>query len=527
MKSFAALFRRLDQTTGVNLKIAALVDYFRSEADSDKLWLLALFTGRRVKGVFTSGQLRELACEKAGLAPWLFEECYHAAGDLAETIALVLPPPEKDNELTLSSTIAIIISMREMDPLTKKEALFNVWDQLPHEERFLFNKLLTGGFRVGVSQKLICKALSQVTGLTESTIAHRIMGDWSPLNVTLASLLDSDEAGVDISRPFPFYLAYPLEGAPEELGSPGEWIAEWKWDGIRGQLIRREGQTFLWSRGEELVTDRFPEILEAASLLPDGTVLDGEILALRDGRPMPFLELQKRVNRLAPGRKMLSETPVVFMAYDLLEHGGEDMRHHPLSERRSSLDLLAKSVMHTRLLLSVPLDYISWTQLGQLRSEAGARSAEGLMLKRKDAAYQVGRRRGDWWKWKIDPLTIDAVMIYAQAGHGRRAGRYTDYTFALWDEGKLVPFAKAYSGLTDEEIRKVDAFVKKNTKERFGPVRSVEPRLVFEIGFEGVNRSTRHKSGVAVRFPRILRWRTDKDPSDANTLQDLMKMIRS
>jgi len=527
MKSFAALFRRLDRTTGINLKIAALADYFSHADDDDKLWMLALFTGRRVKGVFSSGQLRELACEKAGLAPWLFEECYSAAGDLAETIALILPPPERGSDWSLSRAIDTIISMRDMESSSKKETLFEVWNGLEHEERFLFNKLLTGGFRVGVSQKLVCKALAPVVGLPESTIAHRLMGEWSPQNTSFSKLMDPSKADSDPSRPFPFYLAYALEAGPEHLGDPEEWMAEWKWDGIRGQLIRREGQTFLWSRGEELVTERFPEIMAASAGLPDGTVLDGEILAMNNGSPLPFQELQKRINRRNPGRKLLSETPVVFMTYDLLELQGEDLRTLPLLDRRRMLEQMTSDFAQGPILLSGMIDFKNWTALIQLRQQAGSYGAEGLMLKRYDAVYQSGRRRGDWWKWKLDPMTIDAVMIYAQAGHGRRAGQYTDYTFALWDDGKLVPFAKAYSGLTDEEIRKVDAFVKKNTREKFGPVRSVEPRLVFELGFEGVNRSTRHKSGVAVRFPRILRWRTDKEPADADTLQELISMIRN
>lgn len=527
MKSFAALFRKLDRTTGINLKIAALVDYFRHAGDDDRLWMLALFTGRRVKGVFSSVQLRELACEKAGLSPWLFEECYGAAGDLAETIALILPPPEKGNDLSLSRTIDTIIAMREMEPGFKKEALYEVWNRLEHEERFLFNKLLTGGFRVGVSQKLICKALASVVELPESTIAHRLMGDWSPQKTSFSKLMDPSEADNDPSRPYPFFLAYALDSGPTELGSPSDWMAEWKWDGIRGQLIRRQGQTFLWSRGEELVTERFPEIMAASEDLPDGSVLDGEILAMNNGCPLPFQELQKRINRRVPGRKLLSETPVVFMTYDLLEHGSEDIRPFPLHERRQRLEQLTSGMNGGSILLSASLDFKNWDDLIQHRLQAASIGAEGIMLKRHEAVYQAGRRRGDWWKWKLDPMTIDAVMIYAQAGHGRRAGQYTDYTFALWDEGKLVPFAKAYSGLTDEEIRKVDAFVKKNTREKFGPVRSVEPRLVFELGFEGVNRSTRHKSGVAVRFPRILRWRMDKEPSEADTLQDLINMIRN
>lgn len=526
MKNFAQLYRQLDQTNAVTKKVLLLKRYFESVSDEEKLWLIALFSGRRIKGVITVSRLREYAMECSGISPWLFEECYAAVGDLAETIALVLPAPVAGHSMGLAEAMDLLQRMAKMEEEQKKSVLLEQWNTLETFERFVFNKLLTGGFRIGVSQKLVCKALSQYTGLDENTIAHRLMGHWSPFNTTFQDLLFSEHPEEQAGRPYPFCLAQPLVQSLHELGEVQQWLAEYKWDGIRGQLIKRDGLVFIWSRGEELVTDRFPELIAAGSALPDGTVLDGEILAMKDAKPLPFLQLQTRINRKTVGKKLLQDVPVVFVAYDLLEHGGKDVRQVPLVRRRTLLEQIVRDTDMPALLVSEQLVAVAWDDLVQLRQRAVKGGSEGLMLKHLDSVYETGRKTGTWWKWKADPLTIDAVMIYAQTGHGRRAGMFTDYTFALWQGDRLVPVAKAYSGLTDAEIRQVDDFVKKNTKEKFGPVRSVQPVLVFELGFEAVNQSTRHKSGVAVRFPRILRWRTDKPAAEANTLEDLKKLIR-
>jgi DNA ligase-1 len=404
--------------------------------------------------------------------------------------------------------------------------MIGAWREMDGPQRFVWNKLVTGAFRVGVSQQLVMRALAKVRGIDEKVIAHRLMGDWEPTGAFFKQLHADDVADADISRPYPFFLAYALDEPPESLGDVAEWQAEWKWDGIRAQLIRRHGETFLWSRGEELVTERYPELAAVGGALPEGTVVDGEILPWAEGAPLPFAQLQRRIGRKTLGKKILAEVPVVLVAYDLLEDGGIDVREKPLEWRRARLaELVVESSFPSRFLLSPMIAARSWQEVAEARAASRERKAEGVMLKHKGSAYGVGRRRGDWWKWKVNPMTIDAVLIAAQRGSGKRASLYTDYTFAVWDEGRLVPIAKAYSGLTDDEIRQVDAFVRKHMIEKFGPVRTVKPELVFELAFEGLNRSTRHKSGIAVRFPRILRWRMDKPPEEADTLENIRALL--
>jgi DNA ligase-1 len=377
-----------------------------------------------------------------------------------------------------------------------------------------------------VSGGLVERALALATGVPEGAIAHRLTGGWEPTAEFFARLCAEDVRDTDVSRPYPFYLAYPLEAPVESLGDPTEWLAEWKWDGIRSQLVRRAGRTFLWSRGDELLNGRFPEVEEPASFLPDGTVLDGELLPWEADRPLAFAQLQRRIGRKALTRKVLDEVPVALLGYDLLELAGEDLRPLPLAERRRRLEaLLARTPSGGRLVLSRAVPGGDWPALAEARGRARELGAEGLMLKRLGSAYGVGRRKGDWWKWKVEPYAVDAVLMYAQAGSGRRAGLFTDYTFGVWEGDRLVAFAKAYSGLTDAEIRKVDAFIRRNTVEKHGPVRVVRPELVFELAFEGIQASPRHKSGVAVRFPRIARWRTDKRPEDADTLATVRSLL--
>ncbi len=526
MKRFAALFQALDQTTKINPKVAALENYFREAPEDDRLWTIALLSHRRPRRTVSTTFLREWAAEQAKLPLWLFEESYHIVGDLAESIALVLPKPKQASDKTLSEWIGMIKDLKDASDEEKKEAICNAWLSLTHPERFVFNKLITGGWRIGVSQKLMTRALSKATGIAENILAHRLMGDWTPDSTNFQKLIFEENIADNLSKPYPFYLAYALDISPDELGTPDEWQAERKWDGIRGQLILRGGELFVWSRGEELVTDRFPEYAVLKERLPDGTVIDGEILTYKDGRLLPFQNLQTRIGRKNVSKNILQKAPVILRAYDLLEYGGSDIREKPLSERRKLLEIIQGQAACPELLqISDIVEFRDWEELNQLRMQAREYYSEGIMLKRKDSAYKSGRKKGDWWKWKIDPLTIDAVMIYAQQGHGRRANLFTDYTFAVWDGDNLVPFAKAYSGLTDAEFNEVTRYVRQNTIDRFGPVRAVTPNLVFEVAFEGIQASTRHKSGVALRFPRIHRWRKDKHPKEANTLEDLKGML--
>ncbi|HEX2781886.1 MAG TPA: ATP-dependent DNA ligase [Gemmatimonadaceae bacterium] len=529
MRRFARLFAQLDETTRTNEKVDAMARYFAEADPADAAWAVHFLAGGRPKRLLPARRLAEWAMAEADVPEWLFEESYHAVGDLAEAISLLLPDVVEGSDRPLREWIEDrLLALSGASEETQRAAVIAAWRELGGVERFVWNKLITGGFRVGVSSQLVVRALARATGIEEGVIAHRLTGAWEPTPDAFRALAARDVADADISRPYPFFLAHPLEADLETLGSAGEWQVEWKWDGIRAQLVRRRGQTFLWTRGEELVTDRYPEIAEAAALLPDGTVLDGELMPWRDGKPLPFAQLQRRIGRKSLGAKMLAEVPVVLVVYDLLELGGVDLRGEPMSGRRARLEeLLATGPLRARFVVSPLVTGDDWSAVRNAYTGARDRSAEGLMLKRRDSAYGVGRRRGPWWKWKVQPYTADAVMVYAQAGHGRRASLHTDYTFAVWDEGTLVPFAKAYSGLTDEEIRRLDAWIRRNTIEKFGPVRSVRAEQVFELAFEGIQASPRHKSGIAVRFPRILRWRTDKKPEDADTIDTLRALMEA
>ena len=527
MKAFADLFTTLDETTKTNEKVEALTRYFSEAEPPDAAWALYFLSGRKPKQAVPSKKLREWAAAEAEVPEWLFNESYDAVGDVAETVALLLPPAEQSSDLPLSEWVRRLLTLRESPEATQRSAMLVAWRSMDRTQRFVWNKLISGSFRVGVSQQLVTRAIGKAGGVDPAVIAHRLMGDWEPTPSFYANLLATDSTDADHSRPYPFCLAHAIDGEPDALGPVEDWLAEWKWDGIRSQLIRRGGDTFLWSRGEELVTDRYPEIATLGAFLPEGTALDGEILPYRDGVPLAFAQLQRRIGRKTLGKTILSEVPVVLVAYDLVEAGGVDLRTTPLQERRRQLESLVAAVNQPdRLILSPIVRGQSWADLTNARQESRDRQAEGLMLKRLDSVYHVGRKRGDWWKWKVTPYTVDAVLTAAQRGSGKRASLYTDYTFSVWDEtGKLVPFAKAYSGLTDEEIGKVDAFIRRHMVEKFGPVRTVEPLLVFELAFEGIQRSPRHKSGIAVRFPRILRWREDKKPPDADTLQTIRAML--
>jgi len=526
LRVFASLFTRLDETTRTKEKLQALKSYFQDAAPADAIWAVYFLSGRRVKRLVKTSSLREWVLEYSGISPWLFSECYETVGDLAETIALILPFPAREVDLSLQRCVEErLLPLREATEPEQKEIVFNTWETLPLSQRLIWNKLLTGGFRVGVSQRLVVRALAEWNGLDPSVVAHRMMGNWKPSRKFFRALCSSDTTDSEIARPYPFFLAYPLETRPESLGEIRNWQIEWKWDGIRAQLIRREGEVFLWSRGEELVTERFPEIIHSAQQLPDGTVLDGEIVAWRDKRVLAFSKLQRRIGRKTLSKKLLQEIPVILIVFDLLEESTWDIRALPLAERRAFLEQLLSQSPGESIILSPRQDAASWDEVEALRSSSRKQNVEGVMLKERSTVYGVGRKRGPWWKWKVDPYTIDAVLIYAQRGHGRRASLYSDYTFGVWDQAQLVPVAKAYSGLTDEEIRRVDRFVRASTMDRFGPVRSVRPELVFELAFENIQESSRHKSGIAVRFPRIVRWRTDKRPEDADHLDTIRSLL--
>lgn len=526
MQLFARLFTALDETTRTNVKVDALVAYFQSTPPQDAIWAISFLIGRKPKQVVPTRKLREWAAEVADIPAWLFDACYEVVGDLAETITLVLPGSKNYSSVPLHIWVEHhLLPLRAKGSDIQRREITSAWNQMNRAQRFVWNKLITGGFRVGVSQKLVTRALAQFSGIEASVIAHRLMGNWNPDAAYYHQILSPDTKDADISRPYPFFLAYPLDEEVEKLGDVTKWQAEWKWDGIRAQVIKRENQVFIWSRGEDLITDKFPELCEAAEKLANGTVIDGEILPWKEGRPLHFSELQRRIGRKNVTKKILASVPVVLMAYDLLEYNSEDIRNNELAQRDQKLANLTAQISDHRIIHSPKVNAESWAILAKLKDNARDKAVEGLMLKRLPSYYRVGRRRGDWWKWKVDPLTVDAVLIYAQRGHGRRSGLYTDYTFAVWDHGKLVPFAKAYSGLNDDEIRRVDRFIQRNTIDRFGPVRSVKPQLVFEIAFEDIRKSPRHKSGVAVRFPRIARWRIDKKIDDADSLETLKALI--
>jgi DNA ligase-1 len=529
MKHFTRLFTSLDQTNKTTAKVAALVEYFASADPADAAWAIYFLIGRRINRLIPTRQLCEWCAQRAGVEGWMFDECYDIVGDLAEVMTLILPPPVEQQDLPLHRwVIERLIPLAEMDEAQQRGAVESYWRQLDEQERFVLHKLITGAFRVGVSQRLVVQALAQLRGISAEVISHRLMGNWEPTAEFFTWLIDADTRDAEISRPYPFYLAHPLEKEVTELGEISDWQAEWKWDGIRAQILKRSGQLYIWSRGEELMTDRFPELIAAAEHLPDGIALDGEVVAYKNG-VLPFAAMQRRIGRKTLGKKILADVPVAFIAFDLLELAGRDVREEPLTWRRQELEAVIRHVtMHAHsdaFQISAVLAADSWEALASQRQQSREHQAEGLMLKLKSGPYRVGRPRGEWWKWKIEPYTIDAVLIYAQRGSGKRASLYTDYTFGVWSGDELIPFAKAYSGLTDEEIRRVDAFVRSHTLERFGPVRSVTPELVFELAFENIQLSTRHKSGIAVRFPRIARWREDLSIKDADSLETIREMM--
>ena len=543
MKAFAELYANLDATTSSNAKLAALQAYVLKAPPEDAAWAVYFLSGGRPRQLVPTRLLRDMATEASGIEPWLFEESYQSVGDLAETISLLLPESTYTSEDGLAVWLEEkLLPLRGLSPQELAERLPALWAQLDQPSLMVCIKLITGSFRVGVSKLLVTRALAAMAGLDSKRVAQRLVGYTDLSNrptpqgyLKLIAAESSDEHAQRGGQPYPFFLAHGLSQPVEQfdalLGSPADWQVEWKWDGIRAQVVKREGRLWVWSRGEELVTDRFPELHSLVSGLPDGTVIDGEIVVWKDS-VQPFALLQQRIGRKTLSKKVLEDAPVAVLAYDLLEHAGDDWRNHTQAERRAQLEQVIAGCNQPVLQPSPLLTGATWQDLAQQREASRSLGVEGMMLKNRQGLYGVGRTKdmGLWWKWKVDPFSVDAVLIYAQRGHGRRASLYSDYTFAVWDappgsERSLMPFAKAYSGLTDEEMRKVDAIVRKTTVEKFGPVSSVTPSMVFELGFEGIALSKRHKSGIAVRFPRMLRWRQDKAVEEADslaTLQDLL-----
>jgi DNA ligase-1 len=530
MKLFAALFLNLDRSNKTNDKIELLKNYFITADESDKIWALALFCGRRPSFKVNSKQIQQWAASEANIPDWLFRESYTSVGDLGETISLILAECKSPVQgKSLSEWFDYLNMLPSMSDEEKRNHIILAWQQLSQHEIFVFNKLMMGSFRIGVSQTLVVRAVAEATNTESNIIAHRLMGKWLPTNTTYDKLIFKEDKNDTASRPYPFYLSYPIEGPLADLGNTQDWFAEWKWDGIRAQIIFRNNELFIWTRGEDLATDKFPELHILKTLLPEGTVLDGEIVCYQDNKPLFFNILQTRIGRKNLTKKILQDAPIAFIVYDLLEENRIDIRNFAQQERRNRLEQIFNKIIGLEAFIISPLiEFKKWEELEELHKLSRQNAAEGFMLKKKSSTYQVRRKKGDWWKWKVSPLSVDAVLVYAQKGHGRRAELFTDYTFAVWDDKKkLVPFAKAYSGLTDKEIAQVDNFIKKNTLEKFGPVRTVAPQLVFEIGFEGINASSRHKSGIAVRFPRILRWRKDKTINEADTLQNLKNILNA
>lgn len=526
MNVFAQLIQQLESTNKTTQKITAIEWFLAHASNEDKLWFLALFTGKRPKRSVATNLLKQWVLEQTKLPEWLFTECYAAVGDLGETIALLMPHESQSADKSLAEWMTEIIALKDQPEEVKKAYVLKSWSELNTTERFIFNKLLGGSFRLGVSSKTLINALAKYYNLEATAVTHAIMGDWDLHKVDFEQLVTGVYTATTKSQPYPFCLAYPLDKELQQLGNRLLWQVEYKWDGIRAQLIKRDDEVFLWSRGEELINHQFPEIILKAEELPFDFVVDGELLVVKDKKVYDFSHLQKRLNRKTITKKMLTELPVALCVYDLLEWNGTDIREQSLSERRGMLETYFSDFISEQFYFSEIISGSKWDGLDELRQNARQQNSEGLMLKNTLAPYRAGRKRGDWWKWKIDPLTIDAVLIYAQKGSGRRSGYYTDYTFAVKKDDKLVTIAKAYSGLTDKEIQEVSKFVTKNAIEKFGPVRTVKPELVFEIAFEGIAYSNRHKSGVALRFPRILRWRKDKTVNEIDTIEQVKKLIR-
>ncbi len=536
MKDFAKLYEELDSTTSTNEKVDALKKYFRDTSPEDSMWTLILMTGKLSRRTITSRTLSRLFLSSTHYPEWLWDESRDHVGDTAETLSLLAHTLNLCRETSGKQNKSLSEWMEKEIPTLAKikdetqqgEQLLKLWSKLTTQEVYILNKLITGAFRVGVSDKLVIRALSEVYDVPTDQIAHRLTGNLETGEEAFEKIVTHEVTAATFSQPYPFCLAHPWSERSDQDFNPDEWCLEWKYDGIRAQVIRRESQTWIWSRGEEDITATFPELAEIFADLPEGTVIDGEILVFKGDKISSFQSLQRRLGRKKVSAQMLQEFPAGFMAYDCLEHNGHDIRQETLRDRKKHLVKVLDKIKNSQVRISPLVQANSLDELNELRAQARDKDAEGLMIKWWAGVYSVGRKTGNWWKFKVDPLTLDAVLLYAQSGTGRRSNLYTDYTFALWNENhELIPFAKAYSGLNQQEIDELDAWIRRHTKEKFGPVRSVQPEHVFEIGFEGIGASTRHKSGIAVRFPRILRWRKDKKADDADTLSSAQELLKA
>lgn len=526
MKNFVKLYHRLDENLKTNEKISALVEYLESSNSEDSIWAISFFIGRKPKQTISPRKLKEWILELANIPDWLFDESYNSVGDMIETLTLLLPKSTSSTDKSFHYWIEQkLLSLKTKEERIQKVEMISAWNEMNYKQRIVWNKLITGRFHEGALTKMVVKALSIYSGIDEPIIFNRLMSNWKPSKDFFKAVISHDSKDAAIYKPYPFYLAFQLEDNVENLGDINEWRAEWKWDGIRVQIIKRKGRFFIWSRTEEMMNEKFPELENLGFLIPDGVVIDGEIISWQNGKPKPFSELQKRIRKKSVTKKNINYTPVVIVANDLLEFNGEDIRKETLLKRNRMLNSLVNKISNRRLLISPKIEANSWRELKEMREESRSRCVGGLILKKIDSQYYEGRKKGYWWKWKIDPLTASAVLIYARRGNGERVNLYSDYTFGIWDGNELVPFAKAYSGLMDEEIHEIDSYVKNNTIEKFGPVCMVKPELVFELAFDGIQKSSRHKSGVTVIFPRINRWRNDKTIKDADNLETIKALI--
>lgn len=528
MRDFAILYENLDQTSSTLEKIDLMRQYFQKASPGDAAWALFFLSGKRLKRLIGTKLLHDWCIEISGYPEWLYQECYSSVGDTAETITLILPeyPSENNPPLSLAEWMEErILPLKVLDKGEQKQAVCDWWKKLNRLERYILNKILTGALRVGVSYLLTLRALHLALEIPRITLSQRLLGDWIPSSEFFLNLsAEGSKENKDLS-PFPFYLASPLDKKLEDLGAPQDWQVEWKWDGIRSQIVKRFEKSAIWSRNIELINEQFPELVEMVNALPN-LVLDGEILAFQNDLPLPFFELQKRLNRKSPSSEYIKNVPIIFMAYDLLEYEDDDLRQIPLSTRRKKLEQLIKKFPHPRLKISSSVLFQNWEKLDDLKNQARSQQTEGLMLKKKESLYGSGRQKGSWWKFKVTPMTIDAVLMYAQPGSGRRANLFTDYTFGVWQGDELIPIAKAYSGLSQDEITELDQWIRRNIEEKFGPVRKLKPYHVFELAFEAIQLSKRHKSGIAVRFPRIVRWRKDKKVEEAEKLEDVKLLLK-
>ena len=557
MKRFTRLCHELDEASPPGEKVAALASYFREAAPADAAWALQFLCGRKPSRAVTSSELRAWAAEEINLPAWLFDKCQETVGGLAETIALLLPEADSGSALPLHELIEQrLLPLRSVSASIRRDLVRQTWRELDADERLVWNKLITGGFRVAVAEKLVAQALAQVAGVDVPIMAHRLAGRWQPTAESYLRIIRGDvDARSKTVRPYPFFFASPMEADPAALGDLAEWQVEWKWSGLRAQLIRRQGEVLIWSQGDELMTAAFLEVAEAARALADGTVLDGQIVAWLDGRVQPVEKLERRLGRKSVGAKLRMEIPVMFVAHDLLENAGEDWRARPFVERRRQLESVMTGALHGNstagspvatamgetpdlfgfektpivapaLRISEVIVRRSWDELVALLKESRARQVDGLMFTRGSSVYGPGPQRGDWWTWKVDPLLTNGVLISARVGSEGRTRLFSEYTFGVWHEGKLTTVAKANSGLSDAEFAELDAFIRANTTGKFGPMRAVKPELVFELAFEGVRQSTRHESGLTLRHPRINRWRREKKADEADSLETLRALLR-